>query len=84
MTGITTAKTSTLIIALALSLAATSAFAEATRPTMTRHATSAMANVKTLAKKPASALEAARGVSSRASVDQRPDVPGYPPAQAAQ
>jgi hypothetical protein len=85
MTGITTAKTTALITALALSLAATSAFAETTTSkAKTGHAASATASVKTQTRLPVSTFAAARGVSSRASIDQRPDVPGYPPAQAAQ
>jgi hypothetical protein len=81
MTGIMTATTAALITALALT--ATSAVAGTARsPTKTTHA--AKASVQTPAHRPASAFEAARGVSSRASIDPRPDVPGYPPAQAAQ
>jgi len=83
MTGITTAKT--LITALALSLAATSAYAETTTfKAKTGHAAAATARARAQARSPASTFAAARGVSSRASIDQRPDVPGYPPAQAAQ
>jgi len=44
----------------------------------------ALASVKTQPRKPASAFAAARGIDSRAAIDQRPDVPGHPPAQAAQ
>jgi hypothetical protein len=88
MTGTTTARTAVLITALAVSLTATSALAEtATFKTVTSKANAAKANaakasVKTLAKanRPASTLEAARDVSSGASIDQRPDVPGHPPA----
>jgi hypothetical protein len=84
MTGTTTARTAVLITALAVSLTATSALAEtATFKTVTSKANAAKASVKTLAKanRPASTLEAARDVSSGASIDQRPDVPGHPPAQ---
>jgi len=83
MTVITTARTAGLITALALSLAATSAFAKTTAPKM-RHTASVTTGVKTHAKKLAPALETARGINSRASIDRRPDVPGYPPAQPAQ
>jgi hypothetical protein len=85
MTGITTAKTTALIAALALSLATTSTFAE-TRTSKAKkgHAASATASVKTQTRMPTSPFAAERGVSSRASIDQRPDVPGYPQAQAAQ
>ena len=50
--------------------------------TKTAHA--AFASVKPQARKPASSWETAPGGSSRVAIDQRPDVPGYPPAQAAQ
>jgi hypothetical protein len=90
MIGQTTAKTPTLttaalVIAAALSLAATSALAETiTSAAKTRHVTAATTRAKAQVRQPASAFAAARGITSRASIDQRPDLPGYPPAQAAQ
>jgi len=82
MTRITTVAA---LAVLALSLGAASAFAETIVTPTAKPAAAASAKIG--ARAPARTRmtwETARGNSSRAAIDLRPDVPGYPPAQAAQ